>query len=190
MAAGSVMILWAAGRSGSLNWPLRAALEHPAWLVGGELLGALAWALSAASLSVLGVRHGGSSAFGSLGVVCLVVSIPGVALVVGLDLAYASRAQDGVLEAFFFGQRWDWWNGFGWLLFAIGGSLGLLFLGVGLARGNRVLRYPGIALAGSLAAMHLFAPAGILLAASLCWLAVVVARADSNPLSGRPQPAR
>jgi hypothetical protein len=190
MAAGSVIILWAAGRSGTLDWPLQAALEHPAWLVSGEVLGALAWTLVAASLSVLGVRHGGSSVFVSLGVICLVLSIPGVVLVVGFDLAYASRAQDGVLEAIFFGQRWDSWSAVGWLFFAIGGSLGLLLLGVGLARGNRVLRYPGIALAGSLVALYVFTPAAILLAASLCWLAVVVARAGSNPLGGTPQPAR
>lgn len=189
-AAGSVVILWIAGHSGDLNWPLRAALEHPAWLVSGEVLGAVAWGIAAGSLSVLGVRSGGPSVFASLGVACLVISIPGVALVVGLDLAYVSRAQDGVVQAILFGQRWDWWSGAGWALFAIGGSLGILFLGVGLARGNRALRYPGMALAGSLVAMYLFAPAGLLLAASLCWLAIVVARAESNPLSGTPQSAR
>jgi hypothetical protein len=190
MAAGSVLILWVAGRSGDLDWPLGAALEHPAWLVSGEVLGALACALTAASLSALGVRHGGSSVLVALGVACLVLSIPGVVLVVGLDLAYTSRAQDGVVQAIFFGLRWNWWSGVGWALFAIGGSLGLVFLGFGLARGNRALRYPGLALAGSLVAMFVFAPAGILLAASLCWLAFVVARADSSPLSRSPQPAR
>ena len=126
----------------------------------------------------------------ALGVACLVVSIPGVAFVFGLDLAYVSRAQDGVLQAIFFGQRWNWWSAVGWLLFAFGGSLGLLALGIGLARGSRALRYPGIALAASLVAAYLFTPAAILLAASLCWLAVVVARAGSHPIGGTPQAAR
>jgi uncharacterized integral membrane protein len=190
MAAGSVVILWFAGHSGGLTWPLAAALLHPVWLLVGEVLGAVAWAITAATLSVLGVRRGGPSVLVALGVVGLVGSIPGVALVLGLDLAFVSRAQDDVTQAIFFAQRWDWWSGVGWVLFAIGGSLGLVFLGVGLARGNRVLRYPGMALAGSLVAMYLFVPAAILLAASLCWLAIAVARADSNPLSGTPQPAR
>jgi hypothetical protein len=190
MAAGSVVILWLAGRSADSDWPLEAALEHPAWLLGGEALGATAWTVAAASLSALGLRHGGSSVLVALGVVCFVVSIPGVALLVGLDFGYVSRAQDGVLQAILFGQHWTWWNALGWLLFAVGGSLGLLALGIGLARGNRALRYPGIALAASLVATYLFAPAAILLAAALCWLAFVVARAESTPLGGTPQPAR
>jgi hypothetical protein len=190
MAAGSVVILWLAGRSADSHWPLDAALEHPAWLLGGEALGAIAWTVAAASLSALGLRHGGSSVLVALGVVCFVVSIPGVALLVGLDFGYVSRAQDGVLQAILFGQHWTWWNALGWLLFAVGGSLGLLALGIGLARGNRALRYPGIALAASLVATYLFAPAAILLAAALCWLAFVVARAESTPLGGTPQPAR
>jgi hypothetical protein len=192
MAAGSVVILWLAGRSADSHWPLEAALEHPGWLIGGEVLGAIAWTVAAASLSALGLRHGGSSVLVALGVVCFVVSIPGVALLVGLDLAYASRAQDqdGVLEAITFGLRWNWWSALGWVLFAVGGSLGLLALGIGLARGNRALRYPGIALAASLVAVYLFTPAAILLAAALCWLAFVVARAESTPLGGTPQPAR
>ena len=39
-------------------------------------------------------------------------------------------------------------------------------------------------------ATYLFAPAASLLAAALCWLAFVVARAESTPLGGTPQPAR
>ena len=192
MAAGSVVILWLAGRSAVSDWPLEAALDHPAWLVGGEALGAIAWIVAAAALSALGLRHGGSSVLVALGVVCFVVSIPGVVLVLGLDLAYISRArdQDGVLQAITFGLRWTWWNALGWLLFAVGGALGLVALGIGLARGNRALRYPGIALAAAIVATYLFAPAAILLAASLCWLAFVVARAESTPLGGTPQPAR
>jgi hypothetical protein len=190
MAAGSVVILWLAGRSGDSGWPLEAALEHSAWLLGGDVLGAIAWAISAASLAALGLRHGGSSVLVPVGVACLVVSIPGVALVLGLDLAYVIKAQDDVVQAIFFGQQWNWWSAVGWLLFAGGGSVGLLALGIGLARGNRALRYPGIALAASIVATYLFAPAAILLAAALCWLAFVVARAESTPLGGTPQPAR
>lgn len=189
-AAGSVMTLWFAGRSADSDWPIEAAFDHPTLLVAGEALGAIAWAAAAASVAAVGLRHGGSSVLVALGVACLVVSIPGVAFVFGLDLAYVSRVQDGVLQAIFFGQRWNWWSAVGWLLFAIGGYLGLLALGIGLARGSRALRYPGIALATSLVAVYLFTPAAILLAASLCWLAVVVARADSHPLGGSPQPAR
>jgi hypothetical protein len=190
VAAGSVVILWFAGRSADSDWPIEAAFDHPTLLVAGEALGVIAWAAAAASVAAVGLRHGGSSVLVALGVACLVVSIPGVAFVFGLDLAYVSRVQDGVLQAIFFGQRWNWWSAVGWLLFAFGGSLGLLAIGIGLARGNRALRYPGISVAVSLVAVHLFTPAAILLAASLCWIAVVVARADSHPLGGTPQPAR
>jgi hypothetical protein len=190
MAVGAVAILWSAGRSRDLNWPLGAALEHPGWLAVGEALGAVAWAVAAAALAALGVRRGGRSVIAALGVACLAISIPGVALVLGLELAYISRVQDDVTEALFFGQRWDRLSGIGWLLFAIGGSLGLVSLGIALARGNPGLRYPGLALAGSLVAMWLFAPAAILLAVSVCWLAVSLARAASNSLGGTPQPAR
>jgi hypothetical protein len=189
-AAGSVVILWFAGRSADSDWPIEAAFDHPTLLVAGEALGAIAWAAAAASVAAVGLRHGGSSVLVALGVACLVVSIPGAAFVFGLDLAYASRVQDGVLQAIFFGQRWNWWSAVGWLLFAFGGSLGLLAIGIGLARGSRALRYPGIALAASLVAAYLFTPAAILLATSLCWLAVVVARPGSHPIGGTPQAAR
>jgi hypothetical protein len=76
--------------------------------------------------------------------------------------------------------------------FAIVGFLGVISLGIGLARRNRMLRSAGLALAASVFVMFLFPPAGILVAASLIWIALVVWRADSNPLGVgvAPYPAR
>ena len=37
-----------------------------------------------------------------------------------LDFALIVAAQDGVLEAIEFRQRWTWWNALGWVLFGIG----------------------------------------------------------------------
>jgi hypothetical protein len=188
----SVGILWFAGRKIDPDWPVQAALDRPAWLAAGEVLGAIACVIAAASLSFLGVRHGGSSAFVAFAVLCLALSIPGVVIVTVLDLAYARAAQKGVFDAITFGQSWDWWSAVGWLLFAMLGFLGLVLLGIGLARGNRVLRYPGLALVASLLVMFLFAYAGVLLAASLIWLAVSVGRPSSSLVGpGRdPHPAR
>jgi hypothetical protein len=192
MGATGVAILWVAGRGADADWPIRAALDHPALLVSGEVLGALACVLAALSLALLGLRHGGSSAFVPLAVMCLALSIPGVVLVVVLDLAYARAAQQGVLDAITFGQSWNWWSAVGWLLFSIVGFLGLVLLGIGLARGNRQLRYPGMALVASLVAMAVFAYAGVLLAASLIWLALSVTRRSSSLVArgGDPHPAR
>jgi hypothetical protein len=113
-------------------------------------------------------------------------------LVAALDLAYIGAADDGVLEAIRFGQRWDWWSALGWVLFAIGAFLGLVFLGIGLARSSRRLRYPGVALAASTFVMFLIPPAAFLLAASLVWIAWDLWRNDRSPAGagGKPQPAR
>jgi hypothetical protein len=192
IGATSVGILWFAGRTVDPDWPAQAAFDRPVWLAAGEVLGAIACVLAAASLSFLAIRHGGSSAFVPLAVLCLALSIPGVVIVTALDLAYARAAQDGVLEAIFFGQRWNWWSAVGWLLFAIVGFLGLVLLGIGLARANRALRYPGLALVASPLVMLFVTYAGVLLAASLIWLALSVGRASSSLVGpgGDPLPAR
>jgi len=162
------------------------------WLVAGEVLGAIACVLGAASLSFLGLRHGASSVLISLAVICLAFSIAGVVLVTAVDLAYSRAAQEGVLHAITFGQRWSWWSALGWSLFVVVGSLGVLLLGIGLARANRALRYPGLALVASVVSMLLVTYAAVLLAASLIWLALSIRRVSSSLVGsgGDPHPAR
>ena len=179
----SVAILWLAGRSEPPDWPIVAALDHPAWLAFGELLGAVAFSIAAASLFAAGALFARSSALASLGAICLAFAVPGVVLVVALDLAYIGAAQDGVLDAIRFGQRWNWWSAVGWALFAFGGFLGVVALGIGLARGNQALRYPAAALAVSTLLMLFLSVAGILFAASLVWIAWALRRLDTTLLS-------
>lgn len=178
----SLGILRFVGRASAPDWPTIAALEHPVWLVIGEVVGAIACVVAAASLCALAILHARSSALASFGVICLALVVPGVVLVVALDLALIPAAQEGVLEAILFGQRWDWWSAVGWFLFVCGGLLGLLSLGIGMARANRALRYPALALVVSVFLLS-FPPAGIVLPASLVWMAVALWRTKSRPLA-------
>jgi hypothetical protein len=188
IGSSAVVILWLAGRSGSSDWPIRAALDHPAWLAAGELLGAAAVSIGAASLVALGTLFARSSALATLGAVCLAFAVPGVVLVVALDLSYARAAQNGVLDAIRFGQRWNWWSAVGWALFAFGGFLGLIALGIGLARGNRDLRNPAGALIVSLLLMLVLSLAAVLFAGSLIWIAWALRRTGTIPPTPSDKP--
>lgn len=143
----------------------------------------MAVSIGAASLFALGTLGARSSALATLGAICLAFAVPGVVLVVALDLAYARAAQDGVLDAIRFGQRWNWWSAVGWALFVFGGFLGLVALGIGLARGNRDLRYPAAALIVSTLLMLVLSLAAVLFAVSLIWIAWALPRPDRTRLA-------
>jgi hypothetical protein len=178
VGACAYVLLRHAERSVSDNWPLVSAIKHPDRLWIAEILGASAWIIAVASLAAAGTRFARSSTLATFGQICLAISVPGAILVAVLDLAYARRAQDALPAAIFFGERWQQWNVAGWLMLSAGGLIGLVALGIGLARANRVLRYPALALAATAALILILdgAYAAILLAASLAWTAVVVWR--------------
>jgi hypothetical protein len=187
----SAAVLRLAGRSEAPDWPTLAALEHPVWLVVGEVLGAAACVVAAVSLCALGTLYARSSALVAFGEICLALVVPGVLVVVALDFALIPAARNSILEAILFGQRWDWWSGVGWLFFVGGGLLGLLALGIGLARANRALRYPGVALAMSVVLQFVFplVVGVVVLAVSLIWIAVTLWGGASSPPQRRPIPS-
>jgi hypothetical protein len=177
----AVAILWIVGRSGDSDWPAIAAFEHPVWLAIGEIVGAAAFIMAVAFLAATAIVYGRSSALATFGVICLGIAAPGIVLILVLDLGYVRAQQDGILNAIQFGQHWNWWSAVGWFLFAVGGLLGLLTLGIGLARANRGLRYPGLALAVSVVLLAILDPlayGGILFAVALVWMAAVLWRGD------------
>lgn len=174
----AVAILWSIGRSADPDFPTVAAFDHPAWLAIGEIVGTAAVITAAASLAAVSVFYARSSALATGGVICLGAVVPGVVLITILDLAYIWAAQDGILEAISFSQRWNWWNAVGWLLFAAGGVFGLLAVGSGVARESRELRHPAGALALSMVLTLFVLYAGVLLAASLIWIAAALHRID------------
>ena len=182
----AVLVLQHAGRFRSFDWPTVAALEHPVWLGVGEVVGAIACGLGAVSLAAVGFRHAGTSALATLGVVLVWFAGIGAVAIAAFHLGLIHAARGGVLDAIRYHQRWEWWYGLGWAFFAIGGLIALLALGIGVARGNRALRYPAASLAGSAVLLILFAPIGAgLLAVALVWLAVAISRANGT----RPAPA-
>jgi hypothetical protein len=107
------------------------------------------------------IRHSPSSALGPLGVILLGFAAIGAIGVVALDLGLINAARNGVLDEFHFGLRWNWWHTLAWLLLFLGGLVGLLLLGIGIARGNRSVRLPGISLAGCAVLILVFPRLGI-----------------------------
>lgn len=181
LGAAAAAALQHAGRFRTLDWPTLAALEHPWWLGVGEVVGGIACALGALSLAALGFRHAGTSALATLGVILVWFAGLGAVAIAALHLGLIRAASGGVLDAIRYGNRWDWWYGLGWAFFAIGGVIGLLALGIGVARGNRRLRYPAACLAGSAVLLILFAPLGaVLLLVALVWLAVAISRTSGS----------
>ena len=167
---------------GSLDLSVLAAVEHPVWLGVGTAIGLLAALLGSLSLAILGTRHGGSSALAAFGVIFLAFAAAGAVLISVLEFALIAEAEDGVLEAVLFRQRWDWWNALGWVLFWIGGLIALLAIGIGIARGNPALRYPALSLAASAVLVSVFPAVGAaLFALALVWIASALARVSPGP---------
>jgi hypothetical protein len=179
--SGSAVALWRAREFRALDWPTGAAILHPVWLGLGEVLGAFAVVVGAAALSGVAIRHSGSSALAAFGVILLGLGAIGAVGVVALDIGLIRAAKGGVLDAIFFGQRWNWWDALAWLLLTVGGLVGLLLFGIGIARGNRALRLPGASLAGSAILIFLFPRLGIAcLAVVFVWMAVGISRSGAS----------
>jgi hypothetical protein len=173
----SSVALWRAREFRAFDSPTIAALDHPVWLGLGEVLGALAVLLGCAALTGIGIRHSRSSALAALGLICLGFAAIGAVGVVVLDIGLISAARGGVLDAILFGMRWNWWDALARFLLIVGGLVGVLLLGIGIARGNRVLRWPGASLAGCAVLIFLFPLLGIAcLAVVFVWMATVFFR--------------
>jgi hypothetical protein len=176
----SAVAFWRAGGARSLNSPIVAAIQHPVWLGLADVLGALAVVAGAAALIGVGVRHSGSSALASFAVLLLGCGAIGAVGVVALDIGLISAADGNVLDAILFNQRWTFWNAVAWLLLILG-LLGVLLLGIGIARGNRALRMPGASLAGSAVLISFFPYVGsACLAIVFVWMAAGLSRSNAR----------
>jgi hypothetical protein len=159
------------------------------WLGLGEVLGALAVVVGAAALTGLVMRHSRSSALAPLGVIFLGFGAIGAVGVVALDMGLIRAARSGVIHEIQFGQRWNWWDALARLLLIVGGLLGLLLLGIGIARANRALRLPGMSLAGCAVLISFFPRLGMAcLAVVFMWIAAAVSRSNvsAQPRSVAP----
>jgi hypothetical protein len=176
----STIALWRVDY-GVTVWSAAPAVEHPVWLGVGEVLGLVAAVIGSISLGALARRYAGSSALATFGVISLGFAVAGALLVAVLDFALIVVAQDGVLAAIEFRLRWTWWNGLGWAVFAIGGLLGLLAIGIGVARKDPSLRYATLGLAVSAVLLAVYPLAGAAsLALALIWVATVLVRSHPS----------
>lgn len=179
----STIALWRVDY-GVITWSAAPAVAHPVWLGVGVALGIVAAVAGSISLGALAFRYGRSSALAMLGVICAGFAVAGAIVTAVLDFALIVAAQDGVIAAIEFRLRWTWWNGLGWALFAIGGLIAVLAIGISVARSNRRLRYPALSLAVAAALLAVYPAAGApLFAAALVWLASMLARSDSSVVS-------
>src|SRR5207253_1841715 len=106
-----------------------------------------------------------------LGVIFLWLGAIGAVGVVAHDMGLIDAARSGIVHEILFGLRWDWWHALAWLLLISGGLPGLLLVGIGIARGNRALRLPGMSLAGCAVLILLFPRLGIAcLAVVFVWI--------------------
>jgi hypothetical protein len=177
----SAVALWRARGFHVIDRPSIAAFQHPVWLGLGEVLGASAVLVAAAALTGVVIRHSRSSALAPLGVILLGFGAIGAVGVVVHDMGLINAARSGVVHEIQFGLRWDWWHALAWLLLIFGGLLGLLLLGIGIARGNRALRLPGMSLAGCAVLIFLFPRLGIAcLAVVFVWIASTVSGSDAS----------
>lgn len=176
----SAIALWRADY-GVYEWSAAPAVAHPVWLGLGGAFGIVAVAIGSVSLGAVALRHGGSSTLATFGVVVLGFAVAGAVAVAVLDFALIVAAQDGVLAAFEFRQRWLWWNALGWVLLGIGGLIAVLAIGIGVARRNPSLRYPALSLVVSALLVAVYPPAGAaLLALALIWVASALVRSDPS----------